>query len=484
MESRISKPFVGWLARVFCASLFLCLGLVAGPPRASAISVGERVQTTDKDNIRATPAGTFLTTRQYGVLGTVLEGPVVATLTNREGVFVLDWFRVDFATGTDGWVAAVGLASIDISPAIPTNPQPGSELSPGVVVTNNTVTFNWPAVPEATYYDLGVFDTSTGAAAVNTFVDFGTHAYKLTNANGFVTIMVGYTATLPAGREYRWTVASGNPAGFSAYTPVLYLQTPEAPRLVVTPTNPPVQTVNGGTLDFSATNAGGGILVYAASVATNAPWLTINSGGNGTNAGTMNVSFTANLTGAQRTGTVSVVSAGATGSPATLRIVQAGNPPPVITTAPQNVTAVVGTNASFVVAATGTALTYQWQHASTNLVGQTNPTLTLTNVTTLEAGAYSVMVSNLAGVVTNSATLTVVSSAFQAPAGQTLAEIRSNGFSLELALEVGRSFRVQASEDLKIWTDVTSFVGNAQQLRVVDFPGRNASARFYRVVSP
>ena len=478
MESRISKPFVGWLARVFCTSLFLCLGLVAGPPRASALNVGERVQTTDKDNIRATPAGTFLTTRQYGVQGTVLEGPVVATLNGN----VLDWYRVDFDTGVDGWVAAVGLASIEIPPAIPTIPTPGIQTTPGVLLASNTVTLSWVSVPEATYYDLGVFDASTGGALVNTSVDFGTHAYKVTNET--VTIMVGYTATLPAGREYRWTVASGNPVGFSAYTPVLYFQTPVAPRLVVTPTNPPMQTVAGGTLDFSVTNAGGGILVYAASVATNAPWLTINSGGSGTNAGTLNVSFTANLTGAQRTGTVSVVSAGATGSPATLRIVQAGNPPPVITTAPQNVTAVVGTNASFVVAATGTALTYQWQHASTNLVGQTNPTLTLTNVTTLEAGAYSVLVSNLAGVVTNSATLTVVSSAFQAPAGQTLAEIRSNGFSLELALEVGRSFRVQASEDLKIWTDVLSFVSDAQLKTVLDFAGRNAGAHFYRVVSP
>lgn len=382
MERRFSKYFNGAVGRVWIAGLLGCLCLWAGAGRALAISVGDRVQTIDKDNIRATPAGTFLTTRQYGVVGTVLEGPVVATLNG----IVLNWFRVDFDAGIDGWVAEVGLASISIPPGIPTNPKPGIQTSPGVVVTNSTVTLNWPSVPEATYYDLGVFDTSTGAAAVNTFVDFGTHAYKITNDT--ITIMVGYTVTLTPGREYRWTVASGNPVGFSAYTPVLYFQTPEVP-------------------------------------------------------------------------------------------------PPVITAAPQNVTAIVGTSPSFHVAATGTALAYQWRRAGTNLVGQTNATLTLTNVTLPAAGFYSVVVANVAGVATGGpALLTVASCVVQPPALQALAEIRSHGFTLDVLVELGRSFRVQASADMQAWTDVTNFTSTAPTWRVVDFAGRNGNPRFYRVLSP
>ena len=483
MESRISKFLGGLLGRAGGVALFCCVVLLAGPQRVAAISVGSRVQTIDKDNVRDAPAGNFLTTRQYGVLGTVLEGPVVATLKNGTNEFVLDWFRVDFDTGIDGWVAAIGLAAIDIPPGIPTIPSPGIETTPGVLLSNNTVTLSWVAVPEATFYDLGVFDTATGAAAVNTFVDFGTHAFKITNT--VVTIMAGYTATLPPGREYRWNVAAGNPAGFSAYTPVMYFRTPEAPRLSVTPTNLPLQVVGGGTLDFSVTNSGGGTLVYSASVATNAAWLTINSGATGTNGGKINVASAANLTGVQRTGTVSVVAAGATGSPVTLRIIQAGGTPLVITTAPQSLTAIVGANPGFNVAATGTALAYQWRHAGTNLVAATNATLTLTNVALLAAGSYTVVVSNAAGSVTSApALLTVTSCVIEPPGLQALAEIRANGFALDLLGEVGRSFRVQSSADLVTWTDVTGFTSTGPTVRVFDFAGRNGSRRFYRVVSP
>ena len=105
--------------------------------------------------------------------------------------------------------------------------------------------------------------------------------------------------------------------------------------------------------------------------------------------------------------------------PATLTI---SNPlPPQITTAPVSQAVHGGSPlVQFSVVATGPALTYQWFVRSLggsfsplsdagNVSGSTSPTLTLNDVSTANAGAYQVMVSNSAGSVSNTspATLTV-----------------------------------------------------------------------------
>ncbi len=84
--------------------------------------------------------------------------------------------------------------------------------------------------------------------------------------------------------------------------------------------------------------------------------------------------------------------------------------PPGITGQPQSVTNVQGTTASFNVTAGGTApLTYQWQFSGTNLSLATNSTLTLTNVQGVNAGSYTVVVSNTYGMATSLvASLTIV----------------------------------------------------------------------------
>jgi endonuclease/exonuclease/phosphatase family metal-dependent hydrolase len=83
---------------------------------------------------------------------------------------------------------------------------------------------------------------------------------------------------------------------------------------------------------------------------------------------------------------------------------------PRITIQPQNEMVVEGSNATFTVTATGTQpLSYQWQFYGTNLDGATNSSLTLSSVTTNDAGPYGVIVTNAFGA-TNSdiAQLTVV----------------------------------------------------------------------------
>jgi len=82
---------------------------------------------------------------------------------------------------------------------------------------------------------------------------------------------------------------------------------------------------------------------------------------------------------------------------------------PSITTQPVSQTANAGATVTFTVAATGTApLGYQWQQDGVDIAGATNPSLTLTAVTTTSAGTYRAIVSNTAGSVTSAgATLTV-----------------------------------------------------------------------------
>lgn len=85
--------------------------------------------------------------------------------------------------------------------------------------------------------------------------------------------------------------------------------------------------------------------------------------------------------------------------------------PPVISQQPQSRTNLAGSTATLTVVAQGTApLAYQWfLNGTTALSGETNSSLTLTNVQKSQAGTYSVRVSNSAGVLDSAgAVLTVI----------------------------------------------------------------------------
>src|ERR1019366_8586740 len=92
--------------------------------------------------------------------------------------------------------------------------------------------------------------------------------------------------------------------------------------------------------------------------------------------------------------------------------------PPVITAQPTNQALLVGMNANFRVSVASNALMfYSWQENGTNLSdvgkisGSATSTLTVSNVTSTNVGAYSVICSNAAGVLASSnALLTIVPS--------------------------------------------------------------------------
>ncbi len=76
--------------------------------------------------------------------------------------------------------------------------------------------------------------------------------------------------------------------------------------------------------------------------------------------------------------------------------------PPVITRQPGNITAIAGRTTTLAVVATGTPPpTFQWRKGGVPIPGAIGDTLTLTNVTPAQIGAYSVVVTNSAASITS-----------------------------------------------------------------------------------
>jgi hypothetical protein len=73
--------------------------------------------------------------------------------------------------------------------------------------------------------------------------------------------------------------------------------------------------------------------------------------------------------------------------------------PPVITSQPSSQDVSVGSTAFFTVTAEGPNLTYQWRRNGTNITGQTNAMLMLSNVQKANEGVYDVLVKNSFGAV-------------------------------------------------------------------------------------
>jgi pectin methylesterase-like acyl-CoA thioesterase len=113
---------------------------------------------------------------------------------------------------------------------------------------------------------------------------------------------------------------------------------------------------------------------------------------------------------------------------------------PTITAQPTNRTVSAGAPVSFSVVAVGLPdPTYQWRKNGTNLVGQTNATLTLASAKLADNATYSVIISNSAGVVTSSSAVLTVP-AVSAPLTPTF----SNG-ALNLSWPANQTgFRLEA----------------------------------------
>jgi pectate lyase len=156
---------------------------------------------------------------------------------------------------------------------------------------------------------------------------------------------------------------------------------------------------------------------------------------------------------------------------------------PNITAQPQNQSVAPSNNVTFTVVASGSAnLFYQWYfNTNTILSGATNSALTLNNVLAMNAGTYSVIVSNSAGSVTSTGAVLTVSSGTH-PQPQTSNLVFSNGvFSLTVSGDSGVDYIVQGSTNLVNWDNLYTNHSPTPPFNWSDSSASNFVQRFYRI---
>ena len=152
---------------------------------------------------------------------------------------------------------------------------------------------------------------------------------------------------------------------------------------------------------------------------------------------------------------------------------------PVITNQPPALTTVtVGHGASFVAGAYGwPTLAYRWQFNGSVLNGATSNTFILANAFPANAGAYTLVITNIYGSVTSSpATLTVL------PLGITGVKIPAAGqFQFSFDTASGVNYVVQYSTNLNQWLQLITVGGVGLPMTLTDPMGGNQN-RFYRIL--
>jgi len=151
---------------------------------------------------------------------------------------------------------------------------------------------------------------------------------------------------------------------------------------------------------------------------------------------------------------------------------------PVITNQPVQVSVGPGETAVFTVGVSNTAgVSYQWQHANTNIsnggniTGVTTPMLTISGVLTNDVGHYRVLVSNSAG------------SVYSADAVLTLVGINFYPV-VSLSGRIGDTYRVDYATALEPsnWIPLSTNKLTMSPQRLIDTSYPQDKARFYRAV--
>ena len=134
--------------------------------------------------------------------------------------------------------------------------------------------------------------------------------------------------------------------------------------------------------------------------------------------------------------------------------------------------------AALSVVASGGGLSYQWQVNGTNVPGATNASLTLTNLTALNAGAYRVIVFSAAGAVTSQDANLLFFGDLQFFSGTSAGTV--------LAGPVGQQFRVDFAEVLNAsttnWLVFTNISLPFSPYLLIDSTSPGKPQRYYRAV--
>ncbi|MDB6121201.1 MAG: Immunoglobulin I-set domain protein [Pedosphaera sp.] len=163
--------------------------------------------------------------------------------------------------------------------------------------------------------------------------------------------------------------------------------------------------------------------------------------------------------------------------------------PLVITNQPGNQTVIGGTNITLAVGASGnTPITYQWKKNGTNQPGATSPTLTLNNVTRLDSGAYSVVLTNTGANLQSSNALIHImvadrlDSPVLLPGGQLRLLMNDADGGAFLTTNDIPHFEVLISTNLINWTVITNALSITNGSLLMEDAFTNSANRYYRLL--
>ena len=203
------------------------------------------------------------------------------------------------------------------------------------------------------------------------------------------------SAALTATTQFRAVVQNGSCSSVSSSTTTVTVTPASVGGTVSGGTSPICTSSAPGTLSLSSET--GSVVRWESAISPFSTWTTI--------ANTTTIETPSNLTATTRFRAVVKNGVCAETNSAYQEITV--NPIPTITAQPASAERCVAGNITFNVTATD-ATSYQWKKGGLAMVGETNSSLTLSNLTLADADDYSVTVTNTCGNVTsNNATLTI-----------------------------------------------------------------------------
>ena len=158
------------------------------------------------------------------------------------------------------------------------------------------------------------------------------------------------------------------------------------------------------------------------------------------------------------------------------------NTEPNLTITPKIQELVVGSDLTFAASnnLTGPWM-YQWRFNGTNIVGQTNATLVVSNAQEADQGKYSVALTNPAS---GDFVISAPARLFEPPRLSGLVRQADGSVQFSLIGAAGVAFRVETSSNLSNWTPLVTITNGTRTEIVVDTNAANFSRRFYRALVP
>jgi hypothetical protein len=151
---------------------------------------------------------------------------------------------------------------------------------------------------------------------------------------------------------------------------------------------------------------------------------------------------------------------------------------PTITSSPENLGVTNGATVSLSAEATGTMpMHFQWQFNETNLPDATNMTFTITNAQSVDAGIYTIVVTNVLGASTSAPARLQVIDGIRISA----VSFGGNRCSFAVETEPGVVYEIEYKNSLSEsqWRFFSTFTGRGMPFEVTDFSGV-VGQRFYR----